>query len=150
MGDETVGPRGIDQANALAEAQLTIQTTFIANLDARAVGYLGVSLALLAVNITFRDGIGPTWWVPGAGFVIGGVLSILALTPLRFQLGPHLPELSGEGAVFPALAAYDSLRAAIARNTAQLGYKRRVLFWTTILLLVTSLISVLLFLTTKR
>ncbi|HET9847904.1 MAG TPA: hypothetical protein VFR68_05040 [Candidatus Dormibacteraeota bacterium] len=141
---------GIDQANALAEAQLTIQATFITNLDARAVGYLGVSLALVALDITFRDGIGPVWWLPCVGFVIAAVLGILALTPLRFQLGPHLPDMSAAGAVFPALAAYDSLRAAVARNTAELGYKRRVLFWTAILLLVSSLISILLFLITKR
>jgi hypothetical protein len=52
--------------------------------------------------------------------------------------------------VFPALAAYNSLRAAVARNTDELGYKRRILFWTTILLLVGSVISILLFLTTRR
>lgn len=150
MADENVGPPGIDQANALAEVQLTIQATFVANLDARAVGYLGVSLALVALAITFRDGIGRIWWVPCAGFVIAAVVSILALTPLRFQLGPHLPDLSAEGAVFPGLAAYDSLRGAVARNTDELGYKRRVLFWTTILLLVGSVISILLFVTTKR
>jgi hypothetical protein len=144
------GPPGIDQANALAEAQLTMQAAFITNLDARAVGYLGVSLALAALDITLRDAIGKAWWLPCGVSVVAAIGSILALTPLRFQLGPHLPDLEGEGAVFPALAAYNSLRAAVARNTLELGYKRRVLFWTTILLLLGSLISILLFLTTKR
>jgi hypothetical protein len=127
-----------------------MQAAFITNLDARAVGYLGVSLALAALDITLRDAIGAAWWLPCGVSAIAAVLSILALTPLRFQLGPHLPNLEGEGAVFPALAAYNSLRAAVARNTIEPGYKRRVLFWTTILLLMGSLISILLFLTTKR
>jgi hypothetical protein len=150
VADGPSGPPGIEQANALAEAQLTMQATFVANLDARAVGYLGVSLALAALDITLRDAIGRAWWLPCAVSVVAAGLSILALTPLRFQLGPHLPNLEGEGAVFPALAAYNSLRAAVARNTVELGYKRRVLFWATILLLASSLISILLFLTTKR
>jgi hypothetical protein len=150
VADDAPGPPGIEQANALAEAQLTMQATFITNLDARAVGYLGLSLALGALDISLRDDIGGLWWLPVAGFVVAALLSTLALTPLRFQLGPHLPDLDSEGAVFPALAAYNSLRAAVARNTDELGYKRRILFWTTILLLVGSVISILLFLTTRR
>jgi hypothetical protein len=97
VADDAPGPPGIEQANALAEAQLTMQATFITNLDARAVGYLGLSLALGALDISLRDDIGGLWWLPVAGFVVAALLSILALTPLRFQLGPHLPDLDSEG-----------------------------------------------------
>ncbi len=89
MGD---GPPGIEQANALAEAQLTIQATFFANLDAQAVGFLGVSIALAALDITLRDVIGKFWWFPFVGFVVAAVLSVLAIIRLRAQTGPHLPE----------------------------------------------------------
>ncbi len=127
-----------------------MQATFITNLDARGVGYLGFSLALGALDITLRDAIGKAWFLPSLIFLATALLSIFAVTPLRFQLGPHLPALDGEGAVFPALSAYNSLRAAVARNTDELGYKRRVLLWTTILLLGGSVISILLFLITKH
>jgi hypothetical protein len=135
-----VGNESLELAVSVAQAEVAIQAALVVNLDTRGATLLAVTVGLVAIDVTLGEGgLGHLWWIPLIGLVPTGLLFIVAISALKFGMGPHLPEQAAE---LSPEAAYRSLRRSFTSNGAEIRRKERMLFRATWLLVGTVLLSV--------
>ena len=131
------GPDVLDASLALAHTQLVGQLADEASLDARTMGTLGFTGALLAVDIAAKDLLGAAWWTP---LIALGLAAICCLSPTlgigfgfarNTDLGPDPVAFCSTYDSRPASAAREQLLAdlvaAFASNAQRLRAKQRAL-----------------------
>jgi hypothetical protein len=120
---------------ALAHTQIMAQLADETSVDARTMGTLGFSGALLALDVPSRSLLGPGWWVLliGAGLTIAACLSP-ALRARRFaqpDFGPSAGAFYSKFDGSPLKAARQQLLvdlvSAYERNADRIRLKRRSL-----------------------
>lgn len=131
------GPDLLDASLSLAHTQLVGQLADETSLDARTMGTLGFTGALLAVDIAAKDLLGAAWWTP---LIALGLAAICCLSPTlgigfgfarKTDLGPDPVAFYSAYGSRPSRAARQQLLselvAAFARNAQRLHAKKRAL-----------------------
>jgi hypothetical protein len=131
------GPDLLDASLTLAHTQLVGQLADETSLDARTMGTLGFTGALLAADVAAKDLLGVAWWTP---LVAIGLATACCLSPalgIGFgfardtDLGPDPVSFYATYASRPSRAAREQLLrdlvSAFARNAHRLRAKQRAL-----------------------
>jgi hypothetical protein len=131
------GPDVLDASLSLAHTQLVGQLADETSLDARTMGTLGFTGALLAVDIAAKDLLGAAWWTP---LIAIGLTAACCLSPtlgIGFgfardtDLGPDPIAFCSTYDRRPARAAREQLLAdlvaAFSSNARRLRAKQRAL-----------------------
>jgi hypothetical protein len=131
------GPDLLDASLSLAHTQLVGQLADETSVDARTMGNLGFTGALLAVDVAAKDLLGAAWWTPliaiglATACCLSPTLGIGFGFPRNTDLGPDpLASYSSYGSR-PSRAARQQLLselvAAFASNAQRLHAKKRAL-----------------------
>jgi hypothetical protein len=130
-------PDVLDESLAVAHTQLVGQLADETSLDARTMGTLGFTGALLAVDIAAKDLLGAAWWTP---LIAIGLAAASCLSPTlgigfgfarNTDLGPDPVAFYSTYGSHPSRAARQQLLselvAAFAMNAQRLRAKQRAL-----------------------
>jgi hypothetical protein len=102
--------RGLDDADAL---------------DAKALGFLALSGAGIALLVATHESLNRFWWIPTAGFAAAAGLLICASWPRGFDEGPALEWLYDRW-VGTGVVAEDASRAMLSELLKSLTYNGRI------------------------
>jgi hypothetical protein len=145
------GPDLLEASLALAHTQLVGQLADETSLDARTMGTLGFTGALLAADIAARDLLGAAWWTP---LIAIGLATACCLGPAlgvgfglfrHTDLGPNASAFYTTYGDKPSRAAREQmltdLAAAYARNARQVRAKQHALRTSLMILVIGLLVS---------
>ncbi len=86
----------VESLIGLAQSQIAAGLARAANIDAQALGLIGLDAGLIAVAVTAQGLLGPSWWVAIPGLVASIAIGGAALSITRFDLGPEPEQLYGQ------------------------------------------------------
>lgn len=100
---------------SLAQTQIAGQLAEETSLDARAMGVLGFTGALIGADIAVRELLGTGWWIP---LIPLGLAAIVCLSSV---LGPHLSRVDFGPAPGTFYSSYSGQPFALARRQLSTG-----------------------------
>jgi hypothetical protein len=136
----------LERLIALAEAQIAASLARAANLDAQALGLIGLNAVFAAAALAAQQQLGDLWWIPmpGLALSIGAGAWVIAVT--RFDLGPSPGDFYTRTADEPPDAALLGLLADLLtsqeRNADSLRLKSGRLLAGLIVLILTAIYAV--------
>ncbi len=86
----------VESLIGLAQSQIAAGMARAANIDAQALGLIGLDAGLIAVAVAAQGLLGPNWWVAIPGLVVSIAIGGAALAITRFDLGPEPEKLYGQ------------------------------------------------------
>lgn len=74
----------LPRAQARIEGQLRDNDA----LDAKALGFLGLDAAAIALMVAVREAVNELWWIPAVALGCAAALLLAAVWPRSFDVGP--------------------------------------------------------------
>jgi hypothetical protein len=99
-------------------------------LDAKALGFLGVDAAAIALMVAVRNEVNELWWVPTGVLGSAAVFLLAAVWPRSFDVGPDTRRfyetMGGSTRLDATRQMLSELLAAVDANDKQVPAKRRL------------------------
>jgi hypothetical protein len=136
----------LDMLVPRAQARIDGQLRDNDALDAKALGFLGVDAAAIALMVAVRDALNEMWWIPTSALGCAAAILLAAVWPQRFDVGPDTRRfyetMGGSTRLAATRQMLSELLAAVDVNDQRI-LRKRLLFKAGFTVLVVSLIGAL-------